>query len=176
MTCFNPLDRGNLYLIKSRSYRARKLDAWFQSPRSGKFVSNRQYHLSNRTVLFEKFQSPRSGKFVSDLLIWLPTQMTSRFNPLDRGNLYLIAYMNGARVTVQGMFQSPRSGKFVSNIEKEEKRREKLGEFQSPRSGKFVCNFFSKELKWQQLTKSWFQSPRSGKFVSNLMENISFVD
>ena len=40
----------------------------FQSPRSGKFVSNKN---GAKAVIFRpgiKFQSPRSGKFVSDIL------------------------------------------------------------------------------------------------------------
>ena len=62
----------------------------FQSPRSGKFVSDISFLFS-----FDKeialFQSPRSGKFVSDSTkILLYGDMSSCFNPLDRGNLYQI--------------------------------------------------------------------------------------
>ncbi len=39
--CFNPLYRGNLYLIKHWSHWDETMDDWvFQSPRSGKFVSD----------------------------------------------------------------------------------------------------------------------------------------
>ncbi len=39
-TCFNPLDRGNLYQIEGNTFMVHcKLDR-FQSPRSGKFVSD----------------------------------------------------------------------------------------------------------------------------------------
>ena len=63
---FNPLDRGNLYQI----------------------FENRTYVKYGNKV----FQSPRSGKFVSDLIfqkISLPKESIG-FNPLDRGNLYQI--------------------------------------------------------------------------------------
>ena len=62
----------------------------FQSPRSGKFVSDISFLFS-----FDKeialFQSPRSGKFVSDM---------KELFKVFRG---------------EDMFQSPRSGKFVSD-------------------------------------------------------------
>ena len=64
----------------------------FQSPRSGKFVSDCDYTLVRLNLYW--FQSPRSGKFVSDLKIIRSNQwqLQSGFNPLDRGNLYLIKY------------------------------------------------------------------------------------
>ena len=40
------------------------LENMFQSPRSGKFVSNPRGNFSN--FMREMFQSPRSGKFVSN--------------------------------------------------------------------------------------------------------------
>ena len=61
---FNPLDRGNLYLILLAKERL----TW--------------------QVLF---QSPRSGKFVSNMKIsFAGVGMRYSFNPLDRGNLYLM--------------------------------------------------------------------------------------
>ena len=37
----------------------------------------------------ETFQSPRSGKFVSDKIIAVKaSELLQSFNPLDRGNLY----------------------------------------------------------------------------------------
>ncbi len=66
------------------------------------------------------------------------------FNPLDRGNLYLILIFQKISLPKERIeFQSPRSGKFVSN-------------FTTPYNG---------------LVKNWFQSPRSGKFVSNSPKN-----
>ena len=62
--CFNPLDRGNLYQIRLSSISvddAREL-LKFQSPRSGKFVSNSAWFSSMKNT----------GAL--------------RFNPLDRGN------------------------------------------------------------------------------------------
>ena len=89
-TYFNPLDRGNLYQIpKEPTYR----------------------------ILSEVFQSPRSGKFVSDLekcVIFVA--LLQSFNPLDQGNLYQIMEMLGSNENSTQPFQSPRSGKFVSNL------------------------------------------------------------
>ena len=65
----------------------------FQSPRSGKFVSDVAVgHQSTADVLSGLFQSPRSGEFVSDMskLIVQVLVRLKRFNPLDRGKLYLI--------------------------------------------------------------------------------------
>ena len=91
------------------------LENMFQSPRSGKFVSNPRGNFSN--FMREMFQSPRSGKFVSNkfLTITLPREK-SGFNPLDRGNLYLIIIIAALLGAAFSMFQSPRSGKFVSNL------------------------------------------------------------
>ncbi len=65
----------------------------FQSPRSGKFVSDNGNAIGNTAIAVTRFQSPRSGKFVS-----------------DNGN----AIGNTAIAVTR--FQSPRSGKFVSDI------------------------------------------------------------
>ena len=57
-----------------------------------------------QTELLALFQSPRSGKFVSDLTMHSHIANYKRFNPLDRGNLYqmrfimnlyLLRYING---------------------------------------------------------------------------------
>ena len=61
----------------------------FQSPRSGKFVSNSKLNEIEK-MISQEFQSPRSGNFVSNL------------------NISDVSYYDMA-------FQSPRSGKFVSN-------------------------------------------------------------
>ena len=66
----------------------------FQSPRSGKCVSNDKVERSLNFIP-AKFQSPRSGKFVSNLR--------------ERIRQHL---------KVLHSFQSPRSGKFVSNSPK----------------------------------------------------------
>ena len=63
----------------------------FQSPRSGKFVSDRKYWAFYQSYI-KAFQSPRSGKFVSDVKIF--------------------GAGNGTKLM---RFQSPRSGKFVSD-------------------------------------------------------------
>ena len=65
----------------------------FQSPRSGKFVSDT--HATTKLSFFiyrRLFQSPRSGRFVSDMskLIVQVLVRLKRFNPLDRGKLYLM--------------------------------------------------------------------------------------
>ena len=124
-----------------------KISSLFQSPKSGKFVSNLQQYLSKRRVLKDfnpldrgnlyqisieargfqledlwLFQSPRSGKFVSDAQIVMVTYYIlymSSFNPLNRGNLYQILNWN-ANNTDKIKFQSPRSGKFISNLQVKE--------------------------------------------------------
>ena len=65
--CFNPLDRGNLYLIVSTiTYENIDNNIVFQSPRSGKFVSNPMANKPEPKIKQLVFQSPRSGKFVSN--------------------------------------------------------------------------------------------------------------
>ncbi len=116
----------------------------FQSPRSGKFVSDAIQIYRNKYVRW--FQSPRSGKFVSDKPkcrnlgfclygrcfnpldrgnlyqicpqknIWNQKSLEKGFNPLDRGNLYQIKIYKEHSMENAGLFQSPRSGKFVSDI------------------------------------------------------------
>ena len=65
----------------------------FQSPKSGKFVSNTSTITYNNLGNTITFQSPRSGKFVSNTA----TEELRHF----------------PSILVE--FQSPRSGKFVSN-------------------------------------------------------------
>ena len=74
------------------------------------------------------FQSPRSGKFISNLQVketffqrFLSGNLC--FNPLDRGNLYLIAFFEVQPECPAMRFQSPRSGKFASNMMKHRGRR-----------------------------------------------------
>ena len=65
---FNPLDRGNWYQINP--------------------LVEQYLHFFN-----QGFQSPRSGKFVSDSEWWSYRscpKLSQCFNPLDRGNLYQI--------------------------------------------------------------------------------------
>ena len=63
------------------------------------------------------FQSPRSGKFVSDVRFsTMDGQQWTSFNPLDRGNLYQIkAGYEPVISKIKDRFQSPKSGKFVSD-------------------------------------------------------------
>ena len=94
--CFNPLDRGNLYQI------------------------NIVHFFFTKEIKMKTFQSPRSGKFVSDALIndqyWC---FAPCFNPLDRGNLYQIRPRRQKLPLWRlVLFQSPRSGKFVSDSPK----------------------------------------------------------
>ena len=65
--CFNPLDWENLYQMRSINgltffVRVKK----FQSPRSGKFVSDTTRSVCLRLSFMKLFQSPRSGKFASN--------------------------------------------------------------------------------------------------------------
>ena len=90
---FNPLDRGNLNQILGRSAEQGGLDAWFQSPRSGKFKSNSINGFKRTLNRDALFQSPRSGKFESNA-----------------------PALNKAIADIHWMFQAPRSGKFESNV------------------------------------------------------------
>ena len=113
---FNPLDRGNLYQI------------FFKGENNAKFYRR-------------KFQSPRSGKFVSDEIIESEGKLLEFcFNPLDRGNLYQISYLSLLPKFENLTFQSPRSGKFVSDLMKPTTIVWLSLMFQSPRSGKFVSD------------------------------------
>ena len=67
-----------------------KSENLFQSPRSGKFVSDKVIVMTDGSKLLP-FQSPRSGKFVSDFPMTFVSKRIGRW------------------------FQSPRSGKFVSD-------------------------------------------------------------
>ena len=91
----------------------------FQSPRSGKFVSNQKTIPAGFLIADGRFQSPRSGKFVSDIKGFTPLAILSQttgFNPLNRGNLYqIIMSFSITNKMAMEAFQSPRSGKFVSD-------------------------------------------------------------
>ena len=77
---FNPLDRGNLYQIEYFiELNSAGVKVSFQSPRSGKFVSN-------DIELCETFE----GRLC--------------FNPLDRGNLYLILFVENGWNNMGGLF------------------------------------------------------------------------
>ena len=59
----------------------------FQSPRSGKFESNKSV-LEYPKLIDDRFQSPRSGKFESNAMVAKQNaEFEASFNPLDRGNL-----------------------------------------------------------------------------------------
>ena len=141
---FNPLDRGNWYQINPlvEQY-LHFFNQGFQSPRSGKFVSNKIMELGI-DIGFSQFQSPRSGKFVSDTsrnctkcakrcvsipqigeiciryfsMVLVNEEFWCCFNPLDRGNLYQINIVHFffTKEIKMKTFQSPRSGKFVSDL------------------------------------------------------------
>ena len=67
--CFNPLDRGNLNQIIAPLQAQSKaaLNKKFQSPRSGKFESNKFEANVAEMQARHAFQSPRSGKFESNV-------------------------------------------------------------------------------------------------------------
>ena len=89
--CFNPLDRGNLYQIPASDDDEFILTEECFNPldRGNLYqISNEVYEIFGS---FSSFQSPRSGKFVSDSKnSFLTEPLKRRFNPLDRGNLYQI--------------------------------------------------------------------------------------
>ena len=146
----------------------------FQSPRSGKFVSDEE----NKMTLEEKielFQSPRSGEFVSNKpweqsYGWALKEL-AYFNPLDQGNLYQIMEMLGSNENSTQPFQSPRSGKFVSNLWASKNMSTLTllnGGFNPLDRGNLyqiaLMSFFA------TLPERAFQSPRSGKFVSDILK------
>ena len=75
---FNPLDRGNLYQMSQKDAFSRANDIMFQSPRSGKFVSDDySVYCENKRESPIVFQSPRYGKFVSDVALELTMVLNS---------------------------------------------------------------------------------------------------
>ena len=131
--------------------------------------------LINNTHVADAFQSPRSGKFVSNVTHNLNKVMLNqqRFNPLDRENLYLIWGLQFA-VKELGMFQSPRSGKFVSNDKFNVKTFQDFVAtvFQSPRSGKFVSNSPKNDCS---LTMSFKRTTLCWHYITNgkMFENVA---
>ena len=93
MTGFNPLDRGNLYLIRD-ALNAYIKNFKFQSPRSGKFVSNIFGYMPLGTTPYSHFNPLDRGNLylMSEWWSYRSCPKLSCFNPLDRGNLYLILY------------------------------------------------------------------------------------
>ena len=94
-----------------------KNQTWFQSPRSGKFVSN-PAKIQARLAFEDKVcfnPLDRGNLYLIGDIILIQNLNLSCFNPLDRGNLYLIEFYERDRFHPE-LFQSPRSGKFVSNL------------------------------------------------------------
>ena len=93
MSCFNPLDRGNLYLIL--------------------------FFLKECNAMKKSFNPLDRGNLYLIKITNIdpiPYALLFGFNPLDRGNLYLIQLTSGRMTIITSEpFQSPRSGKFVSN-------------------------------------------------------------
>ena len=168
LVSFNPLDRGNLYQIFS-------------------------WKVKRKFAMPMEFQSPRSGKFVSDSVNHEVGDIPCFcFNPLDRGNLYLIQKLtHKLRQKSQSEVSIPQIGEICIRFEIFDCVKSTLSqlvsipqigeicircnfyqtskpldiEFQSPRSGKFVSNQAQKGLTLNYFVT--FQSPRSGKFVSD---------
>ena len=90
------------------------------------------------------FQSPRSGKFVSDLSYRnsaVVQDIKQEFQSPRSGNLYQINMDGKVFDASMTKFQSPRSGEFVSNPIGRKCRKTRIySAFQSHRSGKFVSN------------------------------------
>ena len=108
-----------MYLIGKYDPSIGKWVKEFQSPRSGKFVSDFTDEISVGKKIVEAFQSPRSGKFVSNIISSLIVAFFIVFQPPRSGKFVSDGiYMNKLKKVWFG-FQSPRSGKFVSDILKE---------------------------------------------------------
>ena len=119
------------------------------------------------------FQSPRSGKFVSNVVTHDKGAVEAQgFNPLDRGNLYLIKRRAGIYHERCGLFQSPRSGKFVSNLKAKPAMHSMPILFQSPRSGKFVSNSLKNDC---ELTTSFKRTTLCRHYITNgkMFENVA---
>ena len=142
------------------------LSLMFQSPRSGKFVSDennklayvidgkkvsipqigeiciRQLTLTAILAVLALFQSPRSGKFVSDMRHSLGEPLPhQRFNPLDRGNLYQIHSRNFSQMQFWVFCFNPLDrGNLYQICWEWNEISENEAQFQSPRSGKFVSD------------------------------------
>ena len=91
--CFNPLDRGNLYLIQLKPNNKGGVGLSFNPLDRGNLYLIKP-DFDDEIANAIQFQSPRSGKFVSNHMVSPLGSFTDgimRFNPLDRGNLYLIS-------------------------------------------------------------------------------------
>ena len=144
----------------------------FQSPRSGKFVSDAKG--PDKVGVLILFQSPRSGKFVSDYFLQGDYNVKFYcFNPLDRGNLYQMqSGKTLAIITTKRVFQSPRSGKFVSDKVRMVAAINNKIMFQSPRSGKFVSDSPKNACK---LTMSFKRTTLCRHYITNgkMFENVA---
>ena len=112
---FNPLDRGNWYQINPlvEQY-LHFFNQGVQSPRSGKFVSNKIMELGI-DIGFSQFQSPRSGEFVSDTSRNC-TKCAKRCVSIPQIGEICIRLKLHFQKKYNFLFQSPRSGKFVSDV------------------------------------------------------------
>ena len=88
----------------------------FQSPRSGKFVSNGPCQIEIKCVA-TAFQSPRSGKFVSNRTCNNNSQFNNPSVSIPQVGEICIRLKDKIIELFHriALFQSPRSGKFVSN-------------------------------------------------------------
>ena len=133
---FNPLDRGNLYQM--------------------------QKTIETQPVP-KMFQSPRSGKFVSDIYqqrLWKIFQQCC-FNPLDRGNLYQIQYLTIKKIT-RLKFQSPRSGKFVSDMSVMTRDIEAMERVSIPQIGE-ICIRYEDVVKYADNFNPFVSIPQIGE-------------
>ena len=127
------------------------VDFLFQSPRSGKFVSDPSLMIRNgngiKIMCFNPLDRGNLYRMTIPYIAKTNARALLCFNPLDRGNLYLMYVMQRIIVGLfMKMFQSPRSGKFVSDSVSRVWTKEKSTKtFQSPRSGKFVSDAMKKQ-------------------------------
>ena len=88
----------------------------FQSPRSGKFESNKSNQASQKEVGVIGFNPLDRGNLNQILTKAARLRAgTWSFNPLNRGNLNQMSMDARFEAQVAEMFQSPKSGKFESN-------------------------------------------------------------
>ena len=65
-SCFNPLDRGNLYQMQVLPALFRKRNQCFNPLDRGNLYQIKESLATGKSSHIVRFQSPRSGKFVSD--------------------------------------------------------------------------------------------------------------
>ena len=137
-------------------------DNVFQSPISGKFVSDRGLGLGYPKRTWTSFNPLDRGNCIRWICLMLLTSVFLSFNPLDRGNLYLIQKLtHKLRQKSQSEVSIPQIGEICIRFSAFSIMLLTTGMlFQSPRSEKFVSD---EKFMRKRSTKKMFQSPQIGE-------------